>query len=50
MWGLENDTDIEKIEAVFFKVGKSLPFVPLIPHSTLCTQFVSTCQEARHFD
>lgn len=33
MWRVENDADIKKIEAVFFKVGKSLPFVPLIAHS-----------------
>ena len=33
MGRLENDTDIEKVETVFFKVGKSLPFIPLIAHS-----------------
>jgi len=30
---LENNADIEKIKAVFFKVRKSLPFVPFIAHS-----------------
>ena len=30
---LKNDTDIEKIKAVFFEVGKSLPLIPLIAHS-----------------
>ncbi len=33
MWGLENINHIEKIEAVFFKIGKSFSFVPFIMHS-----------------
>ena len=45
MGRLENDTDIEKVETVFFKIGKSLTFVPLIAHSILCTQFMFICRE-----
>ena len=33
MRGFENDIGVEKIEAVFFKVGKSLSFIPFIAHS-----------------
>jgi hypothetical protein len=32
MRGLENGTDIEKIEAVFRKIGKPFPFIPFIAH------------------
>jgi hypothetical protein len=45
MGRLENNTNIEKVEAVFFEVGKSLRFIPLISALSLCTHFVSTCQE-----
>ena len=51
MWRLENDTDVEKVETVFFEVGKSLSFVPFIAHSyivimyTICVYMsrASTC-------
>ncbi len=39
MCRLENDTDIEKVEAVFFEVGKSLPFVPFIAHTYIVIMY-----------
>ena len=30
---LKTDIGVEKVEAVFFKVGKPFPFVPFIAHS-----------------
>jgi len=39
MWRLENDTDVEKVETVFFEVGKSLPFVPFITHNYIVIMY-----------
>jgi hypothetical protein len=38
---LENRTDVEKIEAMLFKVRASFSFIPFKAHHILCTHFVS---------
>ncbi len=47
MGRLENNTNIEKIEAMFFKVGQSFPLIPLIAHSNyvhnLCSRVKRLC-------
>jgi len=52
MGRLENDTNIEKVEAMFFKVGKSLPLIPLIAHNhyvhKLCLHVKRLCLDPVH--